>query len=201
MKRLLLLSGLLLLPDVVSAQTVVFSARDSAVFEAILQHTFRPEAAARLHLPADSVAVAPVHLFAQTLAVYSPEGPHSMGSIGERTISRSKHELGRLLDAKVAEELVSALVTSNAVSIEIPDGALAGTVLVAEEDLPAPTELASRHSLNLAALSRPGYSEDGHAVVYATYVCGALCGYTGLFLLLEEEAGWRVQSFTLFGMS
>lgn len=40
--------------------------------------------------------------------------------------------------------------------------------------------------------SAPGYSTDGYSLVYASYICGGLCGYGWLFLLKQEEGSWRV---------
>ena len=51
----------------------------------------------------------------------------------------------------------------------------------------------SRRTVGISSFSLPAYSSDGHAVVYASYVCGGLCGYGWLFLLRQEQGGsWQV---------
>jgi len=51
-----------------------------------------------------------------------------------------------------------------------------------------------------AAFSLPGYSRDGHAVVYGMFTCGSTCGYTWLFLL-RQEPGWHVVSCRMLTIS
>lgn len=44
------------------------------------------------------------------------------------------------------------------------------------------------------SLSVPGYSADGHAIVYGSYACGNMCGDSWLFVLERIADQWRVKS-------
>jgi hypothetical protein len=53
----------------------------------------------------------------------------------------------------------------------------------------------------MRSLLGPAHSGQGQALVYATCVCGGLCGY-GWFFLLEQRSGeWRVQSVYMLWIS
>jgi len=52
--------------------------------------------------------------------------------------------------------------------------------------------------LGIAPLSLPGYSQDGYAMIVASYNCGALCGVSWLIILDDTTGSWRVaNAFTL----
>ncbi len=51
-------------------------------------------------------------------------------------------------------------------------------------------------------LSRVGFGADGDkALVLMGFRCGDLCGAGGLYLLVKEEDGWKVQQELMVWMS
>ena len=74
-----------------------------------------------------------------------------------------------------------------------------GLILVAPEDLSR--EFADKRASGVVRFSAPGYSDDGHALLYGSYFCGALCGYGWLFLLERTGESWRVVATEMLWIS
>lgn len=89
-------------------------------------------------------------------------------------------------------QLAGAFWKRNEVSHPIPVGAIKGATMVApdaREREPAQLDLAR----GIVSFSAPAYGGDGHALVYADYRCGELCGYGWLVLLEHHTGGWHIK--------
>ena len=106
---------------------------------------------------------------------------------------------GLVADERIRNELVRSLETRNTESHPLPLSSYPGIVLLDLRKDP-PADALDRHyrrKIGSAALSLPGYSTDGHALVYGSYSCGSLCGYGWLFVLERVGGQWQVTSATV----
>ena len=112
-------------------------------------------------------------------------------------------QAGLVPNERVRWELVNSLESRNTESHPLPLPALAGVLLLdARKDQPTdPLDRHYRRRMFAASLSLPGYSQGRHALVYGSYSCGGLCGYSWLFVLEKTGEQWRVTSSTVTAIS
>jgi hypothetical protein len=92
----------------------------------------------------------------------------------------------------VREELSLSMTARNSESHPFPAPEIADVTLVGA---PPPLTVVAQSGrwTGYTVFSLPGYSSDGHAVVYAFYDCSGRCGTAWLFLLEKRGADWLVQ--------
>jgi hypothetical protein len=118
----------------------------------------------------------------------------------KRGVAQDRVPFERIVTPDTLAELMSQFASRNAERRVMP--MIAGTSLIALEELldeQARMEVGQR--ISYAAFSAPAYSSDGRALVYATYYCGALCGYGWIFLMEKSDARWRVRGVNLLWIS
>jgi hypothetical protein len=95
-------------------------------------------------------------------------------------------------DEAVRLELIASATERNRERRPLPMAASPAITLVpmAEEEL----VVRDRDTARYAGFSLPGYTKDGHAVVYSFYACGGRCGKSWLFLLERAGSEWRVRA-------
>ena len=91
-------------------------------------------------------------------------------------------------------ELVDSLETRNALSHPLPAVNHPAVVLIAAGPSPEARERYREQTGGYSRLSLPGYSTDGHALVFGSYYCGNVCGYGWLFVLKKSDGTWQMQS-------
>jgi len=180
---------------------------DGAVFDAIVEHSIKPEAN-RL-APGMSIRV-----LEQALAICpnreTPLVPEARaGCLNEnvleffenRLLPSGKLVFDGLVSPAVRQELASVFRRRHqeARLVRVPH--IDGLVPVALEEMAQPLTTHSSSRRSDVKFSLPAYSSDGHALVYASYVCGGLCGYGWLFLLEQDGTRWNVVSVHLIWIS
>jgi hypothetical protein len=99
--------------------------------------------------------------------------------------------VGAYSDA-LRRELVESFTSRNATSQPFPSLDRAGIVLVPYDSLQESLARYKDETVGYAGFSLPGYSRDGHAIVYAFYTCGGRCGQGKLFVLNRAAGPWQV---------
>jgi hypothetical protein len=111
------------------------------------------------------------------------------------------HGTGRVssLTNGPAASVVASLEMRNTESHPLPLSAYPGIVLVDLRTDPPANALDRyyRRKIGSSSLSLPGYSTDGHALVYGSYSCGNVCGYGWLFILAKVRGQWQQKSATV----
>lgn len=182
--------------------------QDASVYQAVLAHTIRPELErlTRGSLPSNP----PVLVANRTTALCEPPPakPARQGCLGDSVFDPLEggpriRELAFAdsLDDITRAALIVALRERNRVTAQFPAGRLRGVVAVQSDQLEAARKRYEGRTLGYAAFSVPAYSEDGQALVYATYFCGALCGKGWLFLLQQVDGAWTVHSARMLWIS
>jgi hypothetical protein len=111
----------------------------------------------------------------------------------ERRLPRMRALLfGGALSPGSREEIAGNFRQRNTASAPFPAAGLDGVLVVPPADLDEARERESGRTRGISSFSLPAYSSDGHALVYASYVCGGLCGYGWLFLLQARRGSWEV---------
>ena len=162
------------------------TAEDIAVLTAAIDHRLRPEYL-RLRPPASS-ADSVLRVIDRTPPNCVPgrpiEPPGCLQSrdVGLLTRTTGNRMFAAHLTPAIAAELASAFQKANEHASAVPDGRLKNVTLV-PAGAPSPQ----------VVVSRPGYVDGRHALVYLSFVCGGLCG-EGHFILLEKQADiWHVR--------
>jgi hypothetical protein len=107
--------------------------------------------------------------------------------------------VGLFPDERTRRQVVASLEIRNTESHPLPLSQFPGVVFVDLRKNPPANTLDQhyRRKLGAASLSLPGYSTNGHALVYGSYSCGGLCGYGWLFVLEKVGGQWRQKSATV----
>jgi hypothetical protein len=164
----------------------IFTA-DAAVYGSILEHTIRPQAIKELTV-VEPDFLPNVVVSDSTIAVCESNPNSRVGCIGEWPLTRLKELLGG------NDDLVNRFRALNAARHSIAGLEIEGAIFASAE-LPRETRVHQSERTNGSAIfSKPLYTSSGHAIVYASYYCGNLCGYGWLFLLAIYPDGWRVVS-------
>ena len=198
MTRLFLSIGMGLLAVQVSAP----SNDDVAVYRAVLKHTIYGEVD-RVSYDAGLKMPAPVLTYDRTLTLCG-QGSNYTKEMGCLTTDDIRYFEGkapimgtlmfdRRLTVQSREELGQSYRERNREPRQLPGDKRTGLILV-PPDRPFEEMLnrASNRTTGFATFSSPGYSSDGHALVYASYTCGGLCGRGWFFLLERRGESWRV---------
>jgi hypothetical protein len=182
--------------------------QDFAVYQAVAANTIRPEVERLMAVGAGTRTPAPIIAFDRTLMICRPAGDHprDVGCISDEEIQAFDGTLpgmerlmfDGLLTSASRQELARSFRERNRVSETLAgtklDGSrLDGFVFTAAEGLDDAIKRESSRTIGFCAFSLPAYSAD-HAIVYASYVCGGLCGKGWLFLLEHRSNTRRVVS-------
>jgi hypothetical protein len=184
--------------------------RDAAVYEAVLRHTILPESQ-RFNAAAHHRAVSRVLVADQTFALCGAAGQtvqRRLGCLRDEDVRRFEEELPRgrgfifekLLSGQTRVELATSLRDRNGASYPFAARALSIVEPVPPGELPV-VPIQQLPARDFALFSRPGYSMDGRALVYARYVCASLCGYVWLFLLEQRAGEWEVADVHILWIS
>jgi hypothetical protein len=108
---------------------------------------------------------------------------------------------GMIDDVRRRRNLVEALEARNSRTRALPPIDHPAVVLIPVDRSEEAQQRYREQAGGVARLSVPGYSADGHALMYASYGCGSLCGYSWLFVLEKTDGVWRVQSAVITTIS
>jgi hypothetical protein len=183
---------------------------DVAVYRAILANKIQPEVD-RFITGAGIRTPAPILAFDRTLMVCSPalDHPKQMGCIRDEEIQSFETQLPRmqrvsfegLVSPAGREELARAFRERNREPRPFPQMKPEGVIVTPPEGLDEALKRESSRTRGVSSFSVPAYSADGHALVYGSYVCGALCGYGWLFLLERRGDTWQVVAADMLWIS
>lgn len=184
--------------------------RDIAVYEAVIRHTILPESR-RFNAEAHRRAVSRVLVADQTYALCGASDEtvqRRIGCLSDGDVRRFLEEVPRvggfifeeLISGQARNDLAASLRDRNQANHAFAARALDIVDAVAPADLPAvPTD--QPLTRDFALFSRPGYSEDGRALVHARYICASVCGYVWLFLLEQRAGKWDVADVYMLWIS
>jgi hypothetical protein len=191
--RALFLSLTLIAGSLTGAQ----QSQDAGVYRAVLEHTVGPQAKKyAAYWKVDPSG--PLLIAAQTDSMCAKGPPAGMGCVNgesfqvfEGTHPRANTvAFAGLIDDGTRRKLADAFRTRNAASARLDAEAVPEVKLVPPADL---------RGFDTRKWSAPGYSRlslpayaGRHALVYASFTCGGLCGYGWLVLLEQHEGRWRV---------
>jgi hypothetical protein len=97
---------------------------------------------------------------------------------------------GSAIGVATRAALATAFRQRNQLPHSLPDGVLLEAQTVPE---PSPADaVRPARGVPFIRFSLPARSEDGFALVFASYTCGNLCAYGWLILLTETDGAWRV---------
>lgn len=174
------------------------AAADAAVYQAVLAHRIRPEVIRRsqsLHV----VAAAPVLVGRRSVPLCNPRtlARRTPGCVQDERLrlfdADSKAPIAGRIAAPTRGELTADFRARNDDSHDLALAGLAGVIPFALEEVDAAQRREATRTRGFAMFSRPAYSTDGHALVYASYWCGNMCGYGWWFLLERpQDTAWRV---------
>jgi hypothetical protein len=114
-----------------------------------------------------------------------------------------QQRLGSAFSATVCQQLASSFEQRNSAGNSLPALPHPRIEFIEYEALLRSFESGAYRgrARGYAQFSLPGYTEDGKALVYASYSCGGLCGEGWLFLLSRTEGVWRVVHSTSLWIS
>jgi thiol-disulfide isomerase/thioredoxin len=112
----------------------------------------------------------------------------------------SSHWPSDVLSGEAARGAIESFVARNRVEQAMPKIEVEGAVMVTLEELvrTAQTRDCGR---GYSQFSLPGYSSQGHALVYVTYNGGPLCGHAALVVLTRAARGWQGKVKTVLWFS
>jgi hypothetical protein len=184
---------------------------DAAVLLAVIEDSIRPEVtrrrtAAETEVPPIILWEASVPMCAAVRIEPCVPAPHiSLETPPPRPVSALFGWTPALptLDDGARTDLAASFRARNAQSTTLPVLQTHGLELTAHATLRAIDQASNNRQGRVkgyAALSLPGYSKDGVALVHGRFMCGGRCGYTWLLVLRQESSGWRVVSKRVLGM-
>jgi hypothetical protein len=183
---------------------------DLEVYRAVLASKIRPQVdrfSAGAHIPTP----APVLTFDHTIAICRSDVAHpkALGCIREEHVqfvqsgsARTKRlPFAPFLDTTNRRQLAEGFRARNNDNQPFPGNSLDAVIAVSADALDEARKRESSRTLGFSSFSLPAYSADGHALVYASYVCGGLCGSGWLFLLERRADSWQVVAEDLLWIS
>lgn len=189
------------------------TARDDwDVFAAIMEHTVSPEIT-RFRTIA---GVGPPSLFLvldESVSLCGPERNRmELPCVQTRSIDSMRTPVrlpngkqvlpgGASYDASLRTELVEAFLSRNRQRGRVAQFAGAELRLVRFAGLQDALKQHARDTVGYTAFGLPGYSADGHAMAYAFYTCGGLCGREMLFVLSRASGKWAVELVSLLSIA
>jgi hypothetical protein len=125
--------------------------------------------------------------------------------LDEVEILHNKIAFGRLehvlANDTVRQELIDAFRTINRSRQRLPRLPSRHVTMVSTKAIAASRDKPQGPAHGYSYFSRPAYSKDGYALVYASYTCGVLCGQSWLVVLHRTAEGWRVAAVALTALS
>ena len=178
------------------ARASTISVDDALVLGAIIEHTILPEVR-RSNSGRNRAVVVLIQDRSLALCRNSQE-PQTRCRIPEHwrqflVPNPARGWPGMIADDRRRQELVESLEARNAVAHALPATGHPAVALIPADPSKEARQRYYEQAGGVASLSVPGYSSDGHALVYGSYGCGSLCGYSWLFALEKTDGVWRVQ--------
>jgi hypothetical protein len=184
-----------LVPNQEAAQ----AAEDLQVHTAVLTLTIRPEVA-RLRGAGGTDEVPTVFLANRTVALCGAPRAREMPCIRPEEVG-ALSAFDRFLAAAAGTAIRESFTERNSQSRPLPPWGRPDVVMLDAAGLRRESErLSSPGASGFAGFSAPAYAGT-HAVVYAFYLCGNICGYGWLVLLNRSDSGWQVQATHLLWAS
>ena len=178
---------------------------DAAVLDAIVEHSIRPE----VQKASSRAKGAPLAVFrtqSSSLCRNRPVGQsecHIPEEWNRFLLPNAEGTwLGLLPDDRIRKQLVESLEARNFESQPLPIVTHPDIVRLAGEPPNDVPEEYRERVVGSCSFSLPGYTTDRQAaLVYGSYGCGSLCGYSWLFVLEKVDGQWRVKSATVTAIS
>jgi hypothetical protein len=167
---------------------------DSAIYAAVLRYAYRSDVygPGRSPEPAEG-AVAMLQDSTVTLCPSAARGIPYSHSLGKEDLDKCFMRPDPIVSAKDEAELREAIFEGCAASKPIDVSRIEGAIpLVPDSSRVTGPPHHPIDSRDYVALSRPGYSREGYAIVYGEHHCLRLCGSASLFLLVRSDEGWEV---------
>lgn len=199
-----------------TAGPIASSPDDATIYATIFRHTIRPQAKELLrNLPADELPFVIVR--DSTLAACDTSGIGRGPCISELAFKwlnellageefqdpEFRDAVAPWLDELHAgnNHIVPEFRHTNAQRRSLVGLQVEGAIVVAADRIQEVQATSRDRTNGIAGFSRPYYTRNGHAIVFATYYCGNVCAYGWLFLLHSESGRWWVDSVKLIFMS
>jgi hypothetical protein len=180
------------------------SVDDALVMRAVIEHTILPEAR-QSKARGDRAAVLLVEDRSSPLCDDGPGRgtPCRIPDQWQQFLAPNPARSGRGMidDDQRRTELVASLEARNAVAHALPAIGHPSVVSIPGDRSEKTQRKYREQAGGVASLSLPGYSGDRHALIYGSYWCGNMCGYSWLFLLEKTDGAWRVQSAVMTSVS
>jgi hypothetical protein len=197
----------LILAGALSTQDAARAADDLQVYSAVVAATIRPVITRRPGSVEGSEVVA-LLVSDRTVAACEEPRPRETPCLRPEQLralspaAPGEPIFGTLLTAAARTAVSNSFIQSNTQSRALPIWKAAGIVLIDPARLREESaRLSTPGAPGFAAFSTPAYTNDGQAVVYASYFCGNVCGY-GWFVLLKRDNGkWQVQTTHMLWIS
>ncbi len=180
----------------VQATAARAQSEDANVYTAVLTSVIRPEIA-RMRAAGD--AAAPAIVVDTTAALCKPQPTGALDFCisnddieGLASATPRRRLFDQLLSPSQRDELVISFHANNETGQPIAMSPLQGVIPTSQEGLVATLAREQVRTRGWTNFSRPGYSSDGVAIVYAAYTCGGFCGKGWLILLRRMPGGWHV---------
>jgi hypothetical protein len=180
------------------------SGGDRAVLLAVLEHTVRP-GIALAH--GRATPPLPLYVFDQTAPVCkdAPDG-YPCAPLDEVEVLRNRvafeHRLEHVLASDTTRrELIEAFTAINRNRQRLPRLPARDVAMASRRAIFQSRDKPQGPARGYSYFSRPAYSKDGYALVYASYTCGTLCGQSWLVVLHRIAEGWQVAAVALTALS
>ena len=192
-------------------QSIRHLADDPAVLLAVIEHTIRPQVSRRR--TSAEAAEPPVILWEASVPICSspPVTPcvtspsvslQTRASVPDSTMLRWDPPVP-IMSGEVHAQLVTSFRVRHEESHTLPPLPTAGLELAPRSALRRIDDASNNRQGRVkgySAFSLPGYSGEGHALIYGSFMCGGRCGYMWLFVLQKQAEGWQVVSKRIVGM-
>jgi hypothetical protein len=193
--------------DIQKAGTVQRSTsdHDRAVVLAVLEHTVRP-GVARAH--GRTTPVFPLYVFNLTAPICkdAPDGypcaPLEEIDVLRNHLAAFDPPLEQVLASDtIRRELIESFKAINRNRQRLPRLLSRDVVMVSTREIFESRDKPQGPARGYSYLSRPAYSKDGYALLYASYTCGVLCGQSWLVVLQRTATGWQVAAVAMTALS
>jgi hypothetical protein len=172
---------------------------DRAVLEAVTDEIWRRAGGPALHVgrpPAEPIFVVQGARPVCREKVYERDPPWPLMCAPDSQAIEPTLTTRARLSAIERTELVRSLKERNSQWRDLP--ALPSTRILW---LPRQEYIDGARRIDLAVVSLPGYSSGGHAVVFATFACGSLCGTAWYAILAYADGAWGIVDFISLGVA
>lgn len=177
---------------------------DALVLRAVIEHTIVP-AVERLNSGRSRATVVLIEDRSSPLCINSPSSgaPCRIPEHWQQfLVPNPAHGWPGMIDSdQRRSELVSSLEARNALRHALPAIDHPAVVMIPVDRSEEARQRYRERAGGFSSLSLPGYAADGHALMYGSYACGSLCGYSWLFVLKKRDGKWQVQSSIVTSIS